>query len=153
LEKDILYKLPPGYKDAGKDDEGIGDLLIWQTILEVAKTHGKSVIFVSADQKPDWWSKSEGSALYPRYELIDEFRRISLGQSFHIIRFSGFLDLYGASKEVVKEVQREERQSIVDHTKPADRLIIRRAVDAEGAIFKWLQQQHPDRVRLGDADE
>lgn len=26
LEHDVLHKLPPGYKDARKDDEGIGDL-------------------------------------------------------------------------------------------------------------------------------
>jgi rRNA-processing protein FCF1 len=33
-----LHKIPPGYKDSGKDDSGIGDLLIWFTILEIGKS-------------------------------------------------------------------------------------------------------------------
>jgi rRNA-processing protein FCF1 len=103
-----LHKLPPGYKDAAKSDQGIGDFLIWKTILRLGEIHKKSVIFVSLDQKADWWYQSEKQALYPRYELVDEFRRISDGQSFQIITFSQFLKLYGASKEVVEEVLREE---------------------------------------------
>ncbi|MEL7409805.1 MAG: PIN domain-containing protein, partial [Cyanobacteria bacterium J06558_2] len=31
-----LHKLPPGYKDSSKNDSGIGDLVIWFTILESA---------------------------------------------------------------------------------------------------------------------
>jgi predicted transcriptional regulator with HTH domain len=146
LDKDIFYKLPPGYKDARKDDEGIGDLLIWQTILEVAKTHKKSVIFVSLDKKPDWWSQSEGRPLYPRYELIDEFRRASQGNSFHIIKFSSFLNLYGATEEVVEEVRKEEVQAIIETTEPQHRRIMRRAMNAEEEVLKWLGRQYPDRV-------
>jgi hypothetical protein len=103
-----LHKLPPGYKDAAKSDQGIGDFLIWKTILRLGEIHKKSVIFVSLDQKADWWYQSEKQALYPRYELVDEFRRVSDGQSFQIITFSEFLKLYGASKEVVEEVLRKE---------------------------------------------
>jgi len=71
LEKRQIYKLPPGYKDSAKDDQGIGDLIIWYTILDLAKKQKKNVLFVSADQKPDWWCQSEGQPLYPRYELIE----------------------------------------------------------------------------------
>jgi DNA-binding response OmpR family regulator len=66
------------------------------------------VFFVSGDEKPDWWHRSEGQTLYPRYELVDEFRRHSEGQSFHIIPFSQFLEIYGASQSIVQEVRREE---------------------------------------------
>ena len=45
LEHRLLYNIPPGYKDRGKDDNGIGDLLIWYTILEIGKSKKKSVIF------------------------------------------------------------------------------------------------------------
>lgn len=104
-----LHKIPPGYKDAGKEDEGIGDYLIWKTILELGKVRQKSIIFVSGDEKVDWWHKSEGQPLYPRYELIDEFRRYSEGQSFHILQFSRFLGLYGAAPQVIQEVRQKEQ--------------------------------------------
>jgi len=110
LERRHLHHVPPGYKDAAKEDSGIGDLLIWHTILEIGKQRKTDVIFVSGDQKSDWWHRSEGVALYPRYELVDEFRRVSEGASFHIITFSRFLDLYGASEEIVQEVRAEEEK-------------------------------------------
>jgi DNA-binding NarL/FixJ family response regulator/rRNA-processing protein FCF1 len=106
-----LHHIPPGYKDSSKEDEGIGDLLIWFTILEIGKAHKKSIIFVSGEEKADWWYKSEGQSLYPRYELTDEFRRFSEGQSFHIISFSNLLDLYGVSEDVLLEVREKEQQS------------------------------------------
>ncbi len=106
-----IHHLPPGYKDSSKDDEGIGDLLIWYTILEIGKSRKKSVIFVSGEEKSDWWYKSEGQTLYPRYELTDEFRRSSEEQSFHIISFSNLLDLYGVSADVILEVREKELQN------------------------------------------
>src|SRR4028118_854155 len=45
LSRRQLHKIPPGYKDSTKDDSGIGDLLIWFTILEVGKLRKKDVIF------------------------------------------------------------------------------------------------------------
>jgi rRNA-processing protein FCF1 len=126
IEKDCEYKLPPGYKDASKPDMGVGDVIIWFTILEIGQKYKKSVIFVSLDQKADWWSQSEGSPLYPRFELVEEFRHISEGQSFHILKFSSFLNLYGASKEVIEEVRQEEVQSRIEHLReqPKIKLIL-----------------------------
>jgi rRNA-processing protein FCF1 len=114
LLKRQVHRIPPGYKDSGKEDAGIGDLLIWYTILEIGKSRKQSVIFVSGEQKADWWHRSEGQALYPRYELVDEFRRCSDGQFFHIVPFSQLLDLYGASERIVKEVRQQELKQRVD---------------------------------------
>ena len=108
LEHRLLYNIPPAYKDRAKDDNGIGDLLIWHTILEIGKSKKKSIIFVSGDEKSDWYLRSEGRSLYPKYELVDEFRRKSEGQAFHVVKFSRFLELFGASNKVVEEVRREE---------------------------------------------
>ena len=106
LDRRTTHAIPPGYKD-----KGAGDMLIWHTILHIAKTNKKDVIFVSGDEKADWWYQSVKQNLYPRYELVDEFRRASEGKSFHIVSFSGFLKLYGASKEVVEQVRNEEEQA------------------------------------------
>ena len=65
-----IHHIPPGYKDAGKEDSGIGDLLIWHTILELGKVHKKSVIFVSGDEKPDWFKQSQNVALHLRALFI-----------------------------------------------------------------------------------
>lgn len=109
LERRQEYEIPPGYEDASKPDSGVGDLLIWYSILDVGKKYKKSVIFVSGDKKADWWHKKGSDALYPRYELVDEFRRYSEGQSFHIVELSQLLQLYGASETVIKEIKDEEK--------------------------------------------
>jgi hypothetical protein len=112
LERRYLHKIPPGYKDQSKSDEGIGDLLIWLTILEVGKTKNKSVVFVSGEEKSDWYYKSEGQTLYPRFELVTEFRLHSVNNSFHIIRFSEFLELMTSSKELTKGIEEIEQKVI-----------------------------------------
>ena len=66
------------------------------------------IFFLSRDEKADWQLRSKGHALYPRYELVDEFRRHSEGQTFHIVKLSYFLELFGASEKVIKQVQKEE---------------------------------------------
>jgi DNA-binding CsgD family transcriptional regulator len=111
LERRYLHKIPPGFKDEGKVDDGIGDLLIWYTILEVAKRDMKDVIFVSGEEKTDWFYKSEGQTLYPRFELISEFREKTNNKSFQIIKLFEMLELFGADKQVVKELEIEEKQS------------------------------------------
>jgi len=144
LNRRHIHSIPPGYKDAAKEDEGIGDLLIWHTILQIGKQHQKSVIFVSGDEKSDWWHKSESQALYPRYELVDEFRRESNGGSFYIIPFSRFLDLYGASEEVVQEVRQEEvsvrvvEDRAIQSSRSSFDEFSRRESLASVAVEKWL---------------
>lgn len=117
LEQRYAHDIPPGYKDADKSDKGIGDFLIWKTILDLGKTRQKNVILVSNDEKIDWQHKSSNQVLYPRYELVDEFRRESGGHHFHLIQFSEFLNLYGASEKVVQEVRQRERMEVDFHIK------------------------------------
>lgn len=106
--KRFLHEIPPGYKDGWKLDDGIGDYLIWKTILQLGKEKKKSVIFITGDEKLDWRHKTEKVALYPRYELVDEFRRASDGNTFHLVKFSEFLDLFEVDKILVDEMKRLE---------------------------------------------
>ncbi|HNR65102.1 MAG TPA: PIN domain-containing protein [Atribacterota bacterium] len=107
--------LPPGYKDSDKEDGGVGDYLIWYTILKIAKEKKQSVIFVTDEQKNDWWHKADKETLYPRFELIDEFRRFSEGHSFHIINLSRLLELLKIDKEIIQEF-RELREKHEKYT-------------------------------------
>lgn len=117
LELRYAHDIPPGYKDSDKDDKGIGDFLIWKTILDIGNSRRRSVILVSGEEKNDWRHKTNNQVLYPRYELVDEFRRESEGHQFHLIQFSDFLNLYGASEQVVQEVRQRERLGVDFHIK------------------------------------
>lgn len=106
------HSIPPGYKDKGKEDQGIGDYIIWKSILEIGEKNSSHIVFISGDEKSDWFYQSEKQALYPRFELVAEFSHKCAGKSFHIIRFSKFLELFGAPQDTVKEVEKgEEEQS------------------------------------------
>ena len=114
ISKDLArrnkLKLPPGYKDGGKDQNQAGDLLIWHELLNLAEAKNKDVIFVSGDEKADWWHQSGKAALYPRFELVDEFRERTNGCSFYILSLSKLLKLFEAEDEVVESVQTSESE-------------------------------------------
>jgi len=111
LASRIEKKLPPGYKDAGKDDGGFGDVLIWLMILVIGEEQKKDLIFVTGDEKADWMHQSDKQALYPRFELIDEYRRASDNHTVHLMSLSRFLELSGADEQVVNEVRKEELEA------------------------------------------
>jgi len=109
LRKRTVHSIPPAYKDQSKDDGGIGDLLIWYTILEIGAVRSADVIFVSGEEKADWWHKSAGQPLFPRYELVDEFRRKTQGKSFHLVTLAQLLELYNVETSTVVEVRTSEQ--------------------------------------------
>lgn len=111
-EMTYRYKhgIPPGYKDASKPDSGIGDYVIWKTILHLGETNKRSVIFVSGDEKADWQHGSDGSGFLPRYELQAEFRKISNGKDLYIIPLSRLLELQKAEETSVDEIRTEEKR-------------------------------------------
>jgi len=136
-----VHKIPPGYKDGGKPDDGIGDLLIWQTILDLAKKEKKDVIFITGEEKADWYYKSEGQILYPRYELITEFARESDKHSFHIMKLSELLKLLKADNTAISEISKEEQQvgkifsmGIALESKEPSKDVVK------GAVMLWLIQ-------------
>ncbi len=127
LKRRLRHDVPPGYKDRDKPDMGIGDVLIWHTILELAGKEKKDVIFVSDDQKDDWWHKthtSDKEPLFPRFELLEEFRRHTGGFSFHIVKFVEFLELFDAGKELIEQVRAIEavRNAISEYQSNIERL-------------------------------
>jgi len=105
LEFRIEHQIAPGYKDASKIDKGIGDLIIWQTILEIGKDLGRHVTFVSNEKKNDWFHNEFKTNLYPKFELFDEFRRETNGKSINIISFEEFLISQDAPQETISEIR------------------------------------------------
>jgi hypothetical protein len=146
-------RLAPGYKDAGKDDGGVGDALIWRTILHLGTTKKQDVIFVSMDEKADWWHRSEKTALYPRFDLANEFWRLSGGRTFHQVRFSEVLALFEVPQDVVAEVREGETELGTTYEMSYDQYVTR-IVRAEKAVRKWARRRYSAlRDKRTSADE
>lgn len=113
-------KIPPGYKDNKKVDNKYGDLLVWKEIIRYAKEKSVDVVFVTHDQKEDWWNICSGKTIGPRIELRKEFDKETDGHMFHMYTMSSFLSLFIEHKE--KTVDREtidEVENITSRTREA----------------------------------
>ena len=108
LNRRSKFKIPPGYKDASKVENSEGDLSIWHTLLEVGRNKEADIVFVSEDRKPDWWNRSSGTALTPKYELIHEFQNETKGKNIHLLIFSEFLKAFEVPQDVIDDVKSEE---------------------------------------------
>jgi hypothetical protein len=103
------YKIPPGYMDAVKDKDDptkqqkFGDLLIWKEILKKSTTSSKAIIFITLDEKEDWWElDNQNVILNPRKELIAEFKESS-EHKFEMMSLKQFVDHYATMENIVLE--------------------------------------------------
>ena len=131
-EKDILadsekrntHEIAPGFKDNDKPDGGVGDKIIWQSILELGATRKCPVIFVTNDfRKGDVGHFIGDKLLFARYELVEEYRRASNGKAFHATQLSTLMELFAASTEAVEDVRRGEEKQREEATSPLSRLL------------------------------
>ncbi len=111
LKRRNELNIPPGYKDKSKQENAAGDLLIWNELLNLGEEKENHVIFVSGDEKADWWHQSGRNPLYPRFELVDEFRERTEGKSFHIISLSKLLTLFETDGDVVDSIKSSEEKN------------------------------------------
>ncbi len=59
-EKRFILKQPPGYEDVKKTvPERYGDVVLWFQLIDYAKSLERPLIFVTDDEKEDWWRKHE----------------------------------------------------------------------------------------------
>lgn len=102
IEKDgterYAKKVPPGYKDEKKDENRFGDLFVWNEILKYAEKEKVDIIFVTHDQKDDWWNKCGGKTIGPRIELRKEFLT-KTGKLFHMYSMIQFLSFFVDDEE------------------------------------------------------
>lgn len=114
-EGEIRYskEIPPGYKDSSKKkNEDIlnnmyGDFIIWKQILKFAKDNQQNIIYVTNDQKEDWWNIVKGQTIGPRVELRKEFISATNNKLFHMYTLDNFLK-YSTEKiddKILEEVK------------------------------------------------
>lgn len=120
-EGELRYanQVPPGFEDIKKHKgsnvfseicKRYGDLIIWRQVIEKAKEIDKPVIFVTGEQKEDWWEKCGGKTIGPLPALVAEFES-EVNQNFTMYSYHRFLDLaneylhQNTSAEVIAEVR------------------------------------------------
>lgn len=114
-------QIPPGFCDAKKEKDGIennayGDLIVWKQILSFSSHEHKDIIYITHDQKKDWWLMAKGRTVGPRIELRKEFTE-NTGQEFYMYSMESFLEQYSKHKgkatdqSVLDEVTHIERES------------------------------------------
>ena len=104
-EKRYEHEIPPGYKDGKKDQSGdphrkFGDLIVWKQLINESKKQGKPLIFITDDQKEDWWLEQSGRTIGPRPELREEFLN-EAGQDFWMYTVDRFIAESAKSRNTV----------------------------------------------------
>jgi len=109
-------KIPPGFKDAGKDGEKpYGDYIMWRQILDYVKESKRPLIFVTSEQKEDWWEKVQGETIGPLYELLKEFnketdQRFLLYSTYRFLEFSDKSSGKEANFDALEEIRNVVKQ-------------------------------------------
>ncbi|WP_418302325.1 PIN-like domain-containing protein [Lysinibacillus fusiformis] len=100
-------KIPPGYQDSRKNgivyyngiefEEKYGDLIVWNQILDRASVEKiNKVVFVTDDNKEDWWYNCNNKTIGPRAELKNEMQRVA-NADFYMLNANSFLNNFSDS--------------------------------------------------------
>lgn len=154
---------PPGYLDKGKSREGrpayflgdvpinreFGDLIIWQQMINEAKSRSIShLAFVTDDDKEDWWWKQSGQTIGPRPELINEMH-VKAGVSvFYMYNSARFLEharrALGATVQDDSIAQVRDIAKLQTHAINIPPLQRQREIVQKRCIQEWLGRLYPN---------
>jgi hypothetical protein len=127
---------PPGFKDQqikNPDSHYIykglvfkrvyGDLILWKQILKQVKSKSLSrIIFITGDNKPDWWRIEDGETIGGRPELVEEISEAgaSLFYMYKPERFLEYARKYLQLEVKEKSIQEVEEVSILNNLVEAE---------------------------------
>jgi len=130
LESRLKFNVPPAYKDKAKEDGGIGDYIIWKDIIKLATDHQKDVVFVTGDEKADWFHQSMETKIYPRFELVHEFKESTQGKDVHLISLSDLVQLFSTDQATIETIRSAET---IIRTRRLSSLVRRHAIIQAGS--------------------
>ncbi len=158
-EERYKIKYPPGFKDKDKAKEPpylcngmsfkkeYGDLILWKQILkEVQSQNLKHIIFVTDDDKEDWWRIEQGKTISVRPELVEEICQAG-ASSFYMYTSERFLKF---AKDYIEVTIKEESIRQVEDIAELNReSVVRNEIYAkykeiERAVLKWIESQYPN---------
>ena len=152
-------RMPPGYMDAEKDkgsdpmffhsgvryERKLGDLIVWNQIIDFAKdTKPHGIMFVTDDEKEDWWnivSSSGNKTIGPRPELFEEANRLAGLELFHVLKSSGFM--IQSKVHLRSRVSDSTIKQVEAIARNANTQRIASPTQSEAAIIRWLEEQNP----------
>ena len=150
---------PPGYMDRPKEKSDkeaylyrgliikkeFGDLILWKQLIdELIQRQSKFVIFVTNDEKEDWWWSFDSSGkriIGPRHELVEELTEKAGIQLFYMYNTERFLvfarDYFKVpvSQESIDQVRDITR---VNRPSASYTSFSTQAREAEQLVFDWL---------------
>ncbi|MEK7636973.1 MAG: PIN domain-containing protein [Patescibacteria group bacterium] len=123
-------EIPPGYSDRKRKDKEdktgtskFGDLIIWMQILDKAQEAKTPIIFVTDEQKEDWWWKVSGlngaTIIGARHELLKEVKERA-NVSFHMYQSDQFMKYAGQhfkvkfNKDLLEKVKKLKESTQTD---------------------------------------
>ncbi|WP_433691047.1 PIN-like domain-containing protein [Kosakonia cowanii] len=134
-------KIPPGFSDSNKKEvthfasikfqKKFGDLYLWKEIINKAKSEDiENVIFITDDNKEDWWFSHSGRTHGPLEALKTEICNQSKISNFKLINQSTFLQ---EAKQYLNDIHVSD-ESLMD----VEELTISNFIEDEknGNIFK-----------------
>ncbi|MBB6342042.1 hypothetical protein HNP49_002210 [Pseudomonas fluvialis] len=163
-EERFKNKVPPGYMDDNKEnsEEPIfsygnltyqrkySDYIVWSQIINFANSNSPSdLIFVTDDNKEDWWLKVKQNGektISPRPELIGEILEKTRIQRFHMYNSENFLKF--ANEALSVEISKEAIQEVRDVTRVRDRERARiytlrnMGRSAVKVVYEWLSGRY-----------
>lgn len=137
-------KIPPGFRDAGKAggkslEERLapyGDYIGWLQLLEKARIDQCDVIYVTGDNKEDWWLRMSGKTLGPLPALVEEFMSAT-SKAFYMYLPERFLQLAGEflKQDVSEQAVEEVREARLDEPLPLS-----------DSLKNWIRQMSNSRA-------
>lgn len=118
--------IPPGYEDVKKKKamnsdfpndnyKKYNDYFIWKQMIEFSKEHKKNIIFITDDNKEDWFRQNNGKTIGPREELLNEFYKKTEGNKVYIYNTQGFLKAINIPKRNLTEDMMDEISLISEY--------------------------------------
>lgn len=164
-------KIPPGFKDSNKGDkryfDGItyenryGDLVLWKQLIDFANTSEKNIIFITDDQKEDWWHIHSGKTIGPHPELIQEFNKKTSGKKFYMYQTKQFLsqiksniDINLSNDEIVKAIESiDNYKKLVEENENSSKKYHTRRLRLRGAhdkLNKLITENVPVEININE---
>jgi hypothetical protein len=129
--------IPPGFADADKEKNNedatyvhdhlryqrkFGDLILWRQILRQARSSSiKCLLFVTEDQKKDWWWREQNKTIGAHPELVSEIRReggVDLFWMYSFVQFIEHANKYTAAAVSTQAVHEIQQVSIIPRNDP-----------------------------------
>ncbi|MCY8539408.1 PIN-like domain-containing protein [Bacillus haynesii] len=142
-EERYKYKIPPGYEDIVKDKsdptktQKFGDLIIWKQVIDKVKAEDIPIIFITNDDKEDWWVIDKGERERPRDELYEEFEMMT-SQKIKIMTLNNFYKVFAQHYNVLNNrtaIEMDVEETCRDILQSLDWSLI---IDEDGRLTSYF---------------